>query len=304
MSKLTIVIILGLIIFIAWSMGILPGAEVVGGKTAYVRLEVDSSGYDEVYGLKIITTQSSGVYKNYETDWVGAYIAPKMYTVGWTEDNCKKSGGTWIIDGCHISSNPFAAMGGVENLEVTKSELSLCGGWCVNSWLTTCGANFGTIEKDDIILKDGGIWFRGIEEDMDKFNRAQKEVARKNCQMQLNGAFWVKVSEVCEPEWQCTGWSPCTEANLQTRSCTDVNDCGTLVGKPIESQFCVYVPEPYCGDSVCQQNEDCAICPQDCGVCVDEDENGVIIPEPTNVFEWIIQSINNFIGWIFSLFGG
>jgi hypothetical protein len=42
----------------------------------------------------------------------------------------------------------------------------------------------------------------------------------------------------CVPEWSCTEWSECSFNGLQTRSCTDLNSCGTNAGKPEESRTC------------------------------------------------------------------
>ena len=41
----------------------------------------------------------------------------------------------------------------------------------------------------------------------------------------------------CEEDWSCGAWSECIEG-IKTRTCTDQNNCGTIVGKPIESQGC------------------------------------------------------------------
>jgi hypothetical protein len=42
---------------------------------------------------------------------------------------------------------------------------------------------------------------------------------------------------VCVEKWQCTDWKECTEG-VQTRGCTDTNNCGTAVNKPVESRSC------------------------------------------------------------------
>jgi len=47
----------------------------------------------------------------------------------------------------------------------------------------------------------------------------------------------------CIENWQCTEWSQCS-GGTQTRTCTDLNACGTTVNKPIESQSCT-VNYPY-----------------------------------------------------------
>jgi len=43
--------------------------------------------------------------------------------------------------------------------------------------------------------------------------------------------------EICQEDWQCTDWSICSN-QLQTRTCTDTNDCGTEEEKPGESREC------------------------------------------------------------------
>lgn len=46
----------------------------------------------------------------------------------------------------------------------------------------------------------------------------------------------------CTPNWQCTDWQPlpetiaCGEIFTQTRTCTDLNNCGSEEEKPIEEQ--------------------------------------------------------------------
>jgi len=46
----------------------------------------------------------------------------------------------------------------------------------------------------------------------------------------------------CTPNWSCTDWQPlpetiaCGATSTQTRTCTDLNNCGTNEGKRIESQ--------------------------------------------------------------------
>lgn len=42
---------------------------------------------------------------------------------------------------------------------------------------------------------------------------------------------------VCEENWDCTSWSECIN-NIQTRTCTDLNACGTTVNKPGEERSC------------------------------------------------------------------
>lgn len=43
--------------------------------------------------------------------------------------------------------------------------------------------------------------------------------------------------ETCQEKWTCIEWSECEEG-VQTRTCTDENECGTDLYKPFESQPC------------------------------------------------------------------
>ena len=65
----------------------------------------------------------------------------------------------------------------------------------------------------------------------------------------------------CTEEWTCTSWSDCVD-NIQTRTCTDNNDCGTIANKPAESQVCE--PPPVCGNDICEAGETTSSCPEDC----------------------------------------
>jgi len=47
----------------------------------------------------------------------------------------------------------------------------------------------------------------------------------------------------CIPNWQCGSWSECSSAGIQTRTCSDLNNCGTVSRKPVESQSCT-PPKP------------------------------------------------------------
>jgi|GEM_PF-6842506 len=50
-----------------------------------------------------------------------------------------------------------------------------------------------------------------------------------------------KITE-CTENWECSGWSVCIEGE-QTRSCQDINACGTTAQKPVESRSCVACTE-------------------------------------------------------------
>lgn len=46
-----------------------------------------------------------------------------------------------------------------------------------------------------------------------------------------------QTTTLCTPNWQTTAWSDCTN-NLQTRTVTDLNNCGTYANQPSTSQPC------------------------------------------------------------------
>ncbi len=49
-------------------------------------------------------------------------------------------------------------------------------------------------------------------------------------------------SASCSESWICEAWSECAISEIQTRTCTDSNSCGTTTSKPAESQSCIYAP--------------------------------------------------------------
>ncbi len=46
-----------------------------------------------------------------------------------------------------------------------------------------------------------------------------------------------QAQQKCIPNWKCGKWTICSN-EVQTRICTDKNDCGTIEEKPIETQNC------------------------------------------------------------------
>lgn len=47
------------------------------------------------------------------------------------------------------------------------------------------------------------------------------------------------VHETCEEKWECSAWSKCTNG-FRTRTCIDINECGTYNNKPKEKETCDY----------------------------------------------------------------
>lgn len=74
---------------------------------------------------------------------------------------------------------------------------------------------------------------------------------------------------VCNENWGCTNWDPeiCPLNEIQIRTCTDLNECGTEESKPTESQSCTYVPT--CSDETKNQDETDVDCGGSCSPCQD-----------------------------------
>lgn len=49
------------------------------------------------------------------------------------------------------------------------------------------------------------------------------------------------INPSCTESWTCTEWGTCSN-NIQTRACTDSNNCGTTNNKPTLSQNCATTP--------------------------------------------------------------
>ena len=48
---------------------------------------------------------------------------------------------------------------------------------------------------------------------------------------------------LCIEDWTCNNWIECTTQGTRTRTCTDLNNCGTTTNKPTESGTCKYSPQ-------------------------------------------------------------
>ena len=65
----------------------------------------------------------------------------------------------------------------------------------------------------------------------------------------------------CAENWSCGNWSACTN-DTKTRTCTDLNSCGTIINKPNTTQSCQQCsPNWNCTDwSSCSDNEQIRTC--------------------------------------------
>lgn len=124
----------------------------------------------------------------------------------------------------------------------------------------------------------------------------------------------------CTVDWSCTAWTSCADGK-QTRTCTDLNGCGTTGKKPIETQTCIVVgggDSDTCetGEKTCDGDDlmECSdgdfvileTCEAGCtdGVCNpvdttdgDTDTGGTLTEEASN-------PIVDFFNSLFGFFGG
>lgn len=98
-----------------------------------------------------------------------------------------------------------------------------------------------------------------------------------NCNLNPNSCkYGVLIENICTPNWQCTGWNTCSNS-LQGRTCTDNNNCGTSLNKPIESQSCVVL----CTESwQCSSWSSCSSASKQTRTCTDSNLCGTILSKP------------------------
>jgi hypothetical protein len=80
----------------------------------------------------------------------------------------------------------------------------------------------------------------------------------------------------CEPDWNCSKWSPCQLPGVQYRSCVDLNDCPGTWEKPEERRNCTFILSPSCFDGIKNQGEleiDCGGPCNPCSNCYDGIQN-------------------------------
>ncbi|MFT4308762.1 MAG: PKD domain-containing protein [Candidatus Woesearchaeota archaeon] len=90
--------------------------------------------------------------------------------------------------------------------------------------------------------------------------------------------------EPCIPEWECTEWDACLPTGIQTRTCTDLNQCGTADGRPDLLRDCEYIGTCYdniknCHSGLCEIGVDCGGPCEPCPFERVEDEEDEVPPE-------------------------
>jgi len=61
----------------------------------------------------------------------------------------------------------------------------------------------------------------------------------------INGNSVIENGAPCDTKWVCTNWDPpkCPPTGIQTRECTEIDNCGKISKKPAESRKCVHIAE-------------------------------------------------------------
>lgn len=104
---------------------------------------------------------------------------------------------------------------------------------------TTELINISDIEINAIVDFDNFV------EESDESNNVIKKIINKETISEetetststSSGGGGGSASTTCMGQWQCTSWSNCIN-NTQTRTCSDINNCGTTTNKPTETQQC------------------------------------------------------------------
>ena len=87
----------------------------------------------------------------------------------------------------------------------------------------------------------------------------------------------------CEENWVCSGWTECSPDGIQTRTCTDQNECGTFESKPIETKSCEYTKpvKPECLENwVCSGWTECSPDGIQTRTCMDMNACGTEVNKP------------------------
>jgi len=91
------------------------------------------------------------------------------------------------------------------------------------------------------------------------------------------------VINTCEENWNCGEWSSCSDQGTQTRTCTDLNNCGKNENKPAISQSCT---------PVCIENWDCT----DWSYCSNLDEKQIRVCTTTDIDKRALSTSSCVIG--------
>lgn len=101
----------------------------------------------------------------------------------------------------------------------------------------------------------------------------------------------------CKEKWECNDWSVCRDG-IHTRTCMDMNNCGTNSTQPAESEECGKIPS--CFNGIKDQGETDIDCGGPCGVCRNVEQPGRTgLSVATIITGIFLLSMTGTVGYIF-----
>ena len=104
-----------------------------------------------------------------------------------------------------------------------------------------------------------------------------------------------ETNETCTEDWSCVDWGDCVN-ETQPRTCTDINDCGTDVDKPEESQSCVVENVTCTEDWSCVDWGDCVNETQP-RTCTDINDCGTDVDKPEESQSCVVENVTCTEDW-------
>lgn len=65
-------------------------------------------------------------------------------------------------------------------------------------------------------------------------------------------------SQTCVENWECGNWLECS-GGVKSRTCQDINNCGTTTNKPTTDEYCHPATCAGFGDTICQSGTTCSV---------------------------------------------
>ncbi|MBI2451473.1 LamG domain-containing protein [Candidatus Pacearchaeota archaeon] len=128
----------------------------------------------------------------------------------------------------------------------------------VDGVLAGTRARQGVIQKTNTNLQIGLVsnWnFNGAIDELVVFNRALSE--SEILELYNAQPSQTQPPQTCTENWQCSSWDSCVD-DIQTRTCLDNNNCGTINNKPVTTQACT-TPMQDATQPTCQENWQCNV---------------------------------------------
>lgn len=94
---------------------------------------------------------------------------------------------------------------------------------------------------------------------------------------------YAQEDKVCTESWSCNDWSECKQNGKKTRSCSDVNNCGTVKDKPDESRSCTYIPSKCMESWACGDWNECSPGGTQTRSCSDSNKCGTVENRPLEI---------------------